>query len=63
MDLRVRKESEEHVETPGLSDLLVQLVREDLPVTEDSLVLTGSQDLRVLKEIVAHLDLEGQKVL
>lgn len=63
MDLRVKKESEDSVETLALLALLVLLVREALLVTEDSLVLMGCQDLRVLKEIVEHLAHQGQKVL
>lgn len=63
MDLRVKKESEDHAETPALSALPVPSVRGDLLVTEDSLVLMGCQDPRVLKEIVEHLDHQGQKVL
>lgn len=63
MDLRVRKESEGSVETPALSALSVPLVREELLVTEDSQVLTGCQDQRVLKEIVAFLVHPGRKAL
>lgn len=63
MDLRVKKESEDHVETPALLALPVPLEREDLLVTEDSLVLMGCQDLRVLKEIVEHLAHQDQKLL
>lgn len=58
----MRKESEDHVETPALLALLVPSVREELLETEGSLVLMGCQDQRVLKEIVAHLAQEGQKV-
>lgn len=63
MDLRVKKESEDNVETPALSALQVPSEREGLLVTEDSLVPMGCQDLRVLKEIVEHLAHQGQKVL
>lgn len=63
MDLRVRKESEDHGEILVLSALMVPSVREELLVTEDSLVLMGCQDLRVLKEIVAQVDQEDPKVL
>lgn len=63
MDLRVKKESEDNAETPALSALSVPSVREELLVTEDSLVLMGCQDQRVLKEIVEHLAHQGQKVL
>ena len=63
MDLRVRKESEDNVEILGLLALLVLLVREELLVTEDSPVLMGSQDLRVLKEIEEHLDPRDPKLL
>lgn len=63
MDLREKKGSEDSVETPALSVPLVPSVREDLLVTEDSLVLMGCQDLRVLKEIVEYLAHQGQKVL
>lgn len=48
MDPRVKKESEDNVETPALWALKVPSAREDLLVTEDSLVLMGCQDLRVL---------------
>lgn len=63
MDLRVKKENEDNVVTLALWGLLVQLVKEDLLVTEDSLVLMGFQGLRVLKEIVEHLAHMGQRVL
>lgn len=63
MDLRVKKESEDNVETPDLSALMVPSVKEELLATEDSLVLMGCQDLRVHKEIVEHLVHQGQKVL
>lgn len=63
MDLRVRKESEDHVVIPGLWALLVPLVREELLVTEDSRVLMGYQDLRVLKEIEEYLAHQAPKVL
>lgn len=63
MDLRVKKESEDHVETLALSALLVPSVREALLVTEDSLVLMGCLDLRVLKEIEEYLAYQDLKVL
>lgn len=63
MDLRAKKESVEHVETPALWALPVPSEREDLLVTEDFLVLMGCQDLRVLKEIVEHLAHQGPKLL
>jgi len=63
LDLRVRKESEELGETPVLLALTVLSVKEALLVTEDSLVLMDCQDQRVLREIVEHLALVGQKVL
>lgn len=63
MDLRVKKESEDNVETPALSDLRVPSVREELLATEDFLVLMGCRDLRALKEIEEHLAHQGQKVL
>lgn len=63
MDLRVRKGSEDHGETLALLALPVLSAREELLVTEDSLVLMDFQDLRVLKEIVEHLAHQGQKVL
>lgn len=63
MDLRVRKESEDSVETPALLALQVLLVNEDLPETEDFLVLMDYQVQRVLKEIVEFLVHQAQKVL
>lgn len=63
MDLRVRKESEDYVETLALLALLVLLVKEDLLGTEDSLVQMGCQDLRVLKEIVEYQAHQDRKVL
>lgn len=63
MDLRVRKESEDSVETQVQSALLAPSVSEELLVTEDFLVLTGCQDQRELKVIVEYLDLQAQKVL
>lgn len=59
----MRKESEDHVETPARSALPVPSVREELLETEDSLVLTGCRDRRVLKEIVEYLAYQGRKVL
>lgn len=63
LDLRVKKESEELGEIPVLLVPPVLSVKEALLVTEDSLVLMGCQDRRVLREIVEHLALVGQKVL
>lgn len=63
LDLRVRKESEDLGEIPVLLAPMVLSVKEELLVTEDSLVLMGCQDRRVLREIVEHLALVGQKVL
>lgn len=63
LDLRVKKESEELGEIPVLLVPLVLSVKEALLVTEDSLVLMGCQDRRVLREIAEHLALVGQKVL
>lgn len=63
LDLREKKGSEDSVETPALSVLSVPSVREELLVTEDSLVPMGCQDLRVLKEIVEYQAHQGQKVL
>lgn len=63
LDLRVKKESEELGEIPVLLVPPVLSVKEVLLVTEDSLVLMGCQDRRVLREIVEHLALVGQKVL
>lgn len=63
MDPRVKKESEDNAETLALSALPAPLEREDLLVTEDSPVLMGCQDLRVLKEIVEYLAHQGPKVL
>lgn len=59
----MRKESEANVEILVLLAPMVLLVREDLLVTEDSPVLMGSQDLRVLKEIAEHLDHQDPKLL
>lgn len=63
LDLRVKKESEELGEIPVLLVPPVLSVKEALLVTEDSLVLMGCQDRRVLREIAEHLALVGQKVL
>lgn len=63
MDPRVRKESEELGETLAHLAPSVPLVREGLLVTEDSLVLTGCQVLRVHKETVEHQDLQDQRAL
>lgn len=59
----MKKESEDHVETLALLALPVPSEREELLVTEDSLVLMGCQDQRVLKEIVDHLAHQGQRLL
>lgn len=50
------------METQDPLVLLVPSVREDLLETEGSLVLMVCQDQRGLKEIVAHLAHQGQKV-
>lgn len=63
LDLKVKRESEDNAVTLDLLGLLVQSEKEELLATEDSLVLTAFQDLRVLKEIVEHLDHQGPKVL
>lgn len=63
MDLRVKKESEDSAETPALWAPSAPSAREELLVTEDSLVLMGCQDLRVLKEIVEYPAHQGQKAL
>lgn len=51
------------METLALLALPVPSEREELLVTEDSLVLMGCQDQRVLKEIVDHLAHQGQRLL
>lgn len=63
MDLRVKKESEDSVETLALWALQVPSASEDLLVTEDSLVLTDCKDRRVPKVIVERLVHRGLKVL
>lgn len=60
-DLRAKKESEELAVTLALSALQVLLEREELLVTEDSLVLMDYQDPRVPKEIVEFQDHQGLK--
>lgn len=63
MDLKVRRESEDHVEIPALLGLLVPSVKEDPLETEDSLVQMGCRDQRVLKEIVEYQAHQDRKVL
>lgn len=63
LDLREKKESEDSEETLAPSAPWVPSVKGELQVTEDSLVLMGCQDLRVLKEIEEYLAHQGRKVL
>lgn len=63
MDLRVKKGSEDNVETLVQLVLLVPSVKEELLETEDFLVLMDCRDQRELKEIVEHQAHQDRKVL
>lgn len=63
LDLREKKGSEDSEETLAPSAPWVPSVKGEHLVTEDSLVLMGCQDLRVLKEIEEYLGHQGRKVL